>query len=217
MSLAVVHSRGQQGVHAPAVEVEVHLSHGLPSLSIVGLAETAVKESKDRVRGALLSSGFEFPVGRITVNLAPADLPKEGGRFDLPIAIGILAASGQVSTEHLVDLELVGELALSGEIRAISGVLGTAVSVSKQQRALVTSPENAEEAALVSALTVYGAKHLLDVTAFLQQQTSLRSVEKREPPRDGVSVPDLADVRGQQSAKRALTIAAAGGHSLLIV
>ena len=148
MSLAVVRSRAQLGVHAPLVTVETHLSNGMPQLSIVGLPETAVKESKDRVRSALLNAGFDFPPKRITINLAPADLPKEGGRYDLAIALGILAASGQIPAEALENLECIGELALSGELRAVSGALTAAMACAKDQRTLLLPHANSEEAAL---------------------------------------------------------------------
>ncbi|RTZ59809.1 MAG: hypothetical protein DSZ33_03770, partial [Gammaproteobacteria bacterium] len=217
MSLAVVHSRGLHGIDAPPVTVEVHLSNGLPSLSIVGLPETAVKESKDRVRGAILNAGFDFPVGRITVNLAPADLPKEGGRFDLPIAVGILVASGQAVGERLEELEFAGELALSGDLRPVSGILGSALGVSATTRNFIVPAANADEAALAKELSVYAVEHLLDVTRFLADSTTL------SPHQAGLAAAmpdeeeDLSDVEGQSFAKRALTIAAAGGHSLLMI
>ena len=167
MSLAIVYSRAQCGMEAPLVMVEVHLSNGLPSLSIVGLPETAVKESKDRVRGALLNSRFEFPARRITINLAPADLPKEGGRFDLPIAIGILAASGQVPTDELQHYEFAAELALSGELRGVHGVLPMTLKTTAAGRSVVVSGENAAEATLVSDARVLSGRHLLDITGHL--------------------------------------------------
>jgi magnesium chelatase family protein len=150
MSLAIVYSRAQVGIDAPLVSVEVHLSNGLPGLSIVGLPEAAVKESKDRVRGAILNSRFEFPVRRITINLAPADLPKEGGRFDLPIALGILEASGQVPLENLKHHEYLGELALGGELRWVRGVLPAALACREAGRALLAPKTNADEATLAS-------------------------------------------------------------------
>ncbi|HAW60999.1 MAG TPA: magnesium chelatase, partial [Pseudomonas sp.] len=148
MSLAIVHSRAQIGVEAPAVTVEAHLANGLPALTLVGLPETAVKESKDRVRSAILSSGFDFPARRITLNLAPADLPKDGGRFDLSIALGILAASGQLPNERLDKLECLGELALSGALRPVQGVLPAALAARAAGRALLVPRANAEEASL---------------------------------------------------------------------
>ena len=154
MSLATLYSRAGVGVDAPLVTVEVHLGGGLPSLSIVGLPELAVKESKDRVRGALLTAQFEFPPKRITINLAPADLPKEGGRFDLAVALGILGASGQVQGQQLRDYEFIGELALSGELRPVRGVLPVALAARAAGRRLLVPTENAPEAALIADLEV---------------------------------------------------------------
>ena len=173
MSLAVVHCRAQYGVDAPEVTVEVHLANGLPALSIVGLAETAVRESKDRVRGALLNARFEFPTRRITINLAPADLPKDGGRFDLPIAIGILAASGQIPSEDLDRYEFAGELALTGALRPIRGALPVALRAAQHQRSLILPWSNAAEASLATGVRILGAHHLLDVTAHLTGGQSL--------------------------------------------
>jgi magnesium chelatase family protein len=216
MSLAVVHSRALAGIDAPPVTVEVHLSNGLPSLSIVGLPETEVKESRDRVRSALLTSRFEFPARRITVNLAPADLPKEGGRFDLPIALGILAASGQVPVTRLNPYEFIGELALTGELRGVRGALTAALRAQEAERALVVPAANADEAALAERARVHGADHLLAVTAHLHQTAAL---PRHTFTHDGSSfdVPDLCEVRGQGRAKRALEIAGGGGHSLLFI
>jgi magnesium chelatase family protein len=217
MSLAVVYSRAQAGIDAPLVTVEVHLSNGLPSLSIVGLPEAAVKESKDRVRGALINSRFEFPARRITINLAPADLPKEGGRFDLPIAIGILAASGQLPDKLLQQYEFMGELSLSGELRGVRGVLPASIQARKAERALLVSADNADEAALVQGSQVQGAGHLLEVCAHLNGQDTLPLHEVSVQPDALVTAEDLADVRGQAYARRALEVAAAGGHSLLMI
>ncbi len=218
MSLAVVYSRAQEGVHAPLVSVEVHLANGLPSLSIVGLPETAVKESKDRVRGALLNSQFDFPARRITINLAPADLPKEGGRFDLAIALGILAASGQIPADGLARHEFIGELALSGLIRPVRGALPVAIGCRTAGRALICPRDNAPEAALAGPdLAVYGARHLLDVCAHLDAGEPLAPEPAPDWTGQADPGPDLAEVRGQAHAKRALEIAAAGGHSLLMV
>jgi magnesium chelatase family protein len=217
MSLAIVYSRAQLGVSAPLVTVEVHLSNGLPGLSIVGLPETAVKESKDRVRGALLSSHFEFPARRIIINLAPADLPKEGGRFDLPIALGILAASGQIPDEALREYEFAGELALSGELRAVRGILPGSLQTRNAGRTLIVPLENVREAALVNRARVLGSRHLLEITAHLGGGTKLQACTAPVAESAGCGDPDLADVRGQHRARRALEIAAAGGHSLLMI
>ncbi len=169
MTLAIVFSRASVGMTAPLVVVEVHLARGVPKLNIVGLPEAAVKESKDRVRSALLNSYFEFPRQRMTINLAPADLPKEGGRFDLPIALGILAASGQLPAEKLKGYEFVGELALSGDLRTVRGVLPIVLSAQQAQRTLIVPHGNTEEAALVHQTEVLSAKHLLDVCRYLKK------------------------------------------------
>jgi magnesium chelatase family protein len=217
MNLAVVHSRAVAGIEAPPVTIEVHLSKGLPGLSIVGLPETAVKESRHRVRSAVINSGFEFPVRRITVNLAPADLPKEGGRFDLPIALGILAASGQISPQALLEYEIIGELALSGEVRPCRGVLPVAIATHAAGKRLIMPAVNRQEARLVSALPAYGAASLIAVCAHLSGQEPLAPVTDEMPSAASDYAVDLAEVRGQEHGKRALEIAAAGGHSLLMV
>ena len=173
MSLAIIYSRSADGVMSPQVFVEAHLSNGLPSLSIVGLPQAAVKESKDRVRGALLNSGFEFPPRRITINLAPADIPKDGGRFDLPIAIGILAASGQIANNNLEKYEFSAELALGGELRPVSGILPAAMQVARQGRILVVAAQNGQEAGLVEECDVVVATSLVEIAAHLNGQQML--------------------------------------------
>jgi magnesium chelatase family protein len=215
MNLATVHSRAKAGVQAPAVSVEVHLANGLPALNIVGLPETAVKESKDRVRSALVNAHFEFPARRITINLAPADLPKEGGRFDLPIALGILAASGQLPESALHGREFLGELSLSGELRAVPGALPAALACAAAKRELFVPAASAGEAALVPGVGVFGAHTLLELCAHLHGRARL---EPAQPVATAAApaIPDLADIRGQAQAKRALAIAAAGCHNLLL-
>jgi magnesium chelatase family protein len=217
MSLATVFSRAQTGMDAPLVTVEVDLSNGLPGLSIVGLPETAVKESKDRVRAALINSGYEFPTRRITVNLAPADLPKEGGRFDLPIALGILAASKQVTQDSLTPYEFLGELSLSGTLRAVHGVLPAAVASGKQQRAIIVPFDNGTEALLATQTTVYACQNLLELTAHLSQQELLTAHINEIQVSSTVDALDIEDVRGQHRARRALEVAAAGSHNMLMV
>lgn len=216
MSLAIIYSRASSGITAPLVTVETHISPGLAGFYIVGLPEAEVKESRDRVRSALLNSHFEFPGRRITVNLAPADLPKEGGRFDLPIALGILVATGQLPAEKLAEYEFTGELALSGELRLSRGVLPMTLSAYQANRTLVVPESNAREAAMIPYAEVLYAKHLLDVCAHMRGETKLSRCQAASYERSQ-SVLDMMDVTGQQQAKRALQIAAAGRHSLLFI
>ena len=216
MSLAVLYSRALAGMEAPLVTVEVHLANGLPMFTIVGLPEAEVKESKDRVRAALLNARFEFPARRITVNLAPADLPKESGRFDLPIALGILVASGQIPGDKLKQYEFAGELALTGDLRPIRGALAMTFKAHGDGRAFVLPTASATEAALVTDATVLGAKSLLQVCAHL-------AAREKIPAFEGIAAvgvahyPDMSEVKGQGQAKRAMEIAAAGRHSVLMM
>ena len=215
MSLSIVYSRAG-GLNAPLVTVEVLLTNGLPSLNIVGLPETAVKESKDRVRGAIINSQFEFPVRRITINLAPADLPKEGGRFDLAIALGVLHASSQIEFSSFEEFEFVGELALSGELRPVTGLLPIALQANKSNRTLIVPEQNGAEASLIKGLQVYTARHLLEVCAFLKGEKKLLTAKAVKAESQHAYTRCLSDIRGQQRAKRALEIAAAGNHSLIM-
>jgi magnesium chelatase family protein len=241
MSLALIHSRALLGLQAPAVTVEVHLANGLPSFTLVGLADTEVKEARERVRCAIQNSGLDFPTNkRITVNLAPADLPKDSGRFDLPIALGILAANDQLDVAALAQHEFAGELSLSGELRPIRGALamGLALRGAGVRTRLVLPPVSAEEAALVPTAEVYRAQHLSDVVARFSKPEVKGLVAQREETTthevhttegwyriEALALhttttthgPDLADVKGQAGPRRALEIAAAGGHSLLLV
>ena len=216
MALAIVRSRAADGLGAPEIAVEVHLAGGLPGVTLVGLPETEVKEARDRVRAALQNSGFTFPAKRITINLAPADLPKESGRFDLPIALGILAASGQIPAQDLDRYEFAGELSLSGELRPVRGALAMVLAAGNTPRDFVLPEDSAREAALAGNDNIFGARSLLEVCAHLHGQTLLTRCTTHDAPIDEANEhPDLADVRGQTQAKRVLEIAAAGNHSLL--
>jgi magnesium chelatase family protein len=217
MSLAILYSRGRSGIDAPLVTIEVHITNGLPCRSIVGLPETAVKESKDRVRGAIINSHFEFPIQRITINLAPADLPKEGGRFDLAIAIGILAASGQIPKIRLEQFECIGELSLSGELRPILGALPVAIHTRNAKRTLILPESNAAEAALVKDAELLPATSLLEVCAHIGGQKSLITYSIEPLKKINQNTIDFSDVHGQFHVKRAFEIAATGAHNLLML
>ncbi len=216
MSLALVRTRALAGLAAPAVTVEVHLANGLPAFNLVGLPDTEVREARDRVRAALQTSRFEFPQRRITVNLAPADLPKEGGRFDLPIALGILAASGQIPAPALADHEFVGELSLDGSLRPVRGALAVALEAARTGHGLILPAENADEAALARGARVLPADSLLAVCAHLGGQGALELRAAPETQSAPADAPDLSDVKGQALARRALEVAAAGRHPLLM-
>ncbi|VEC01831.1 Competence protein ComM [Cedecea lapagei] len=216
MSLSVVYTRAALGIHAPLVTVEVHISAGLPGLTLVGLPETTVREARDRVRSALINSGYTFPARKITINLAPADLPKEGGRYDLPIALALLSASEQLSTLRLARIEFIGELALTGELRGVSGAISSAIAALNAGREVVVSAENEEEVGLIAKPGCFVARHLTEVCAWLEGKSELR-----EPVStalwQGDYAEDMNEIIGQSQGKRALEIAAAGGHNLLLI
>lgn len=216
MNLALAQTRARLGVHAPEVRVEAFLTGGLPAMTVVGLAETAVREARDRVRAAIQCAQFDFPAQRITINLAPADLPKDGGRFDLPIAAALLAASGQLPVASLRGNELLGELSLTGELRAVDSVLTAALACGREGRALIVPLANAAEASLARDCVVHGARTLGEVVAHLQGKAPLPRIAAPSGLGAGEPPPDLIDVRGQLQARRALEIAAAGGHHLLL-
>jgi magnesium chelatase family protein len=218
MALASVYSRARVGLESPLVNVEVHLANGLPAFNIVGLPEASVKESKDRVRSAIINCGYEFPAKRITVNLAPADLPKEGGRFDLPIAVGILAASDQLPSTTLDNYEFAGELALSGKVRAIIGEIPMAIACSQSGRTLIIAKQNAEQASWVKQAKIHAIDHLTQLFPHFARQSTLPFVEERTEEHLAINnALDMADVIGQPLAKRALEIAASGSHNLLFI
>lgn len=215
MSFAKIYTRGLLGLHAPLIEVEVHVSQGLPSLTIVGLPEAAVRESKDRVRSAIINSGFQFPTKRLTINLAPADLPKDGSRLDLPIALGILIASGQIPENVTDNLEFIGELALDGQLRPITGILSIAIACQQLGHQLILPEQNAQQASQLPHFAVFAAKHLKDVCDHLSHQQPIQQYQASQCIAPDQYKFDLADVKGQLRPRRALEIAAAGGHSLL--
>jgi magnesium chelatase family protein len=217
MQLATLYTRALNGINAVIVTVEVHLSNGLPAFSIVGLPEAAVRESKDRVRAAIINSSFEFPARRITVNLAPADLPKDGGRYDLPIALGILAASGQIDKTGLDQYEFHGELALSGLLREINGSLPVALAAQQDNKKLILPVKSAQQAALIEHAEIFSADNLLSVCQHLQGLIKLPYAKKFSARQSTHAVLNMSDVRGQHRARRALEIAAAGRHNILMV
>lgn len=216
MSLSVVYTRAALGITAPLITVEVHISVGLPGLTIVGLPETTVKEARDRVRSAIINSGYTFPAKKITINLAPADLPKEGGRYDLPIAIALLAASEQLNPSHLSHYEFVGELALTGALRGVTAAISSAQEAINAGRQIIVAEDNAAEVGLIEGFRSLIAGHLQEVCAFLEGKHQL---QEAAPDMETLPVAedDLSDVIGQEQGKRALEITAAGGHNLLLI
>lgn len=216
MSLSVVYTRAALGVKAPLISVEVHLSNGLPGLTLVGLPETTVKEARDRVRSAIINSGYTFPAKKITINLAPADLPKEGGRYDLPIAIALLAASEQLSSSRLSAYEFVGELALTGALRGVPGAISGALAAIQAGREIIVANDNAAEVSLIEQKGCLVAEHLQEVCAFLEGQHEL-TAPAGEPFVPGNDDRDISDIIGQEQGKRALEITAAGAHNLLLI
>ncbi len=218
MSLAIAHSRALAGMQAEPVTVELHVANGNASFNLVGLPEVEVRESRDRVRAAIQTAGFEFPYRKLTANLAPAEIPKESGRFDLPIAISLLAATGQLPGERLSEFEFAGELGLNGDLRPVRGALAMALAAKSANRVLIVPAASAGEAALAPGAQVLSARSLLEVAAHIAGRAPLPAAVARECDAANAPLyPDLSDVRGQAQAKRALEIAAAGRHNLLLV
>ena len=215
MSLSVVYTRAAIGVKAPLISVEVHLSNGLPGLTLVGLPETTVKEARDRVRSAIINSGYAFPAKKITINLAPADLPKEGGRYDLPIAIALLAASEQLNTPRLSSCEFVGELALTGALRGVPGAISGALEAIRAGRQIIVANENASEVSLIAERGVL-SRDICRRFARLEGRHELAEPQENDEVAPD-SPEDLSDIMGQEQGKRALEITAAGGHNLLLI
>jgi len=217
MALTQLHTRAREGIHAPGVNVEIHISSGLPAFTIVGLPEAAVRESRDRVRSAIINSGFQFPARRITVNLAPAELPKEGGRYDLAIALGILASSEQLDPRPLHNCELYAELALSGELRPVAGLLPALVACEHEDRDAIIASADEPLAGLLPALRARHAANLATICAALNGGEPLPAISHTELPPEPEYQYDLAEVIGQTQARRALELAAAGGHHMLMM
>lgn len=217
MSLIVLNTRAENGIVAPMVQVEIHLSNGLPAFTIVGLPEAAVRESKDRVRSAIINSGFEFPARRITINLAPAELPKEGGRYDLAIALGILATSKQLNSEKLEQYDLYGELSLSGDLRKVNGIIPALLESTKHQRQIIVPSNNHAEASLLESQLISSADNLTQLCAFFNAEEPLKTITPNQHIEHLEHHLDMSDVIGQPQAKRALEIAAAGGHHMLMM
>ncbi|HDX9082604.1 TPA: YifB family Mg chelatase-like AAA ATPase [Klebsiella oxytoca] len=216
MSLAIVYTRAALGIGAPLITVEVHISNGLPGLTMVGLPETTVREARDRVRSAIINSGYAWPAKKITINLAPADLPKEGGRYDLPIALALLVASEQLNAPRLNQYEFVGELALTGALRGVPGAISSAMEAIRAGRKIIVSHENSPEVGLIGGSDCLIAAHLQEVCAFLEGKNPLNHPIPEAESSDESSL-DLREVIGQQQGKRALEIIAAGGHNLLMI
>lgn len=217
MSLFTIYTRACIGIQAPKIDVEIHISNGMPSFTLVGLPEASVKEAKDRVRSALINSGFNFPSKKITINLSPADLPKEGSRFDLPIAIAILAATEQINVTTLHNYEFLGELALSGEIRSVKGAIPAAISAQDSGRQLILSIENRTEIALINNNNTLTCHNLIEISQHFSEQLAISPVTYQIPNEVDFMTNDLKDVIGQEHAKRVLEISAAGGHNLLLI